>query len=220
MRLRVLVSMMLAGVLCLAAVTPPEAVAARSAKPCAKSKGPTVEDRAASVSVRSLQARLYSRYRGGDEPSYVVYGCHFATRRCTVIGGWDACGCSVSDDDPPSVRLAGRFAAVVHASCSPPLMIDYDARIHVVDLRSGRTVRENTTTDPVARLLLRPDGRFAYLTRTYHPVFPAPWTLTWVGRSGSRVLDEGAGIDPGSLASDGRHPYWLNDGQPKVASLT
>jgi hypothetical protein len=98
-------------------------------------------------------------------------------------------------------------------------MTDCDGRIHVVDLRSGRTVREITTTDPDARLLLRPDGRFAHLTRRYHPVFATPWTLTWVGRSGSRVLDEGAGIDPGSLATDGRHLYWLNDAQPKVAPL-
>jgi hypothetical protein len=118
MKLRVLVLMMLAGVLCLAAAAPPQAAAAKRAKPCPKAKGPTVDDRLASVSVRSLQARLYSRYRGGDEPSYVVYGCHFVTRRRTVIGGWDACGCSVSDEDPPTVRLAGRFAAVVHASCS------------------------------------------------------------------------------------------------------
>jgi hypothetical protein len=41
--------------------------------------------------------------------------------------------------------------------------------------------------------------------------------LVKIERSQTIVVDSAPGIDRDSLATDGRHLYWLRDGQPQAA---
>ena len=70
---------------------------------------------------------------------------------------------------------------------------------------------------PVTRLLLKRNGSVAF-SHARGGFFATP-RLTRIDRDGLGVLDNAAGLDPESLASDGRRLYWLRDGQPQTASF-
>jgi hypothetical protein len=182
-------------VLCL--VPPTSAAAAPPAgKPCVASGAITV--------VRSLQARIYER--GGDE--HALVGCNRLSGRRTVLARWFDCECSIADEPAPQVWLAGRHVAVNSYFC-PPDQSPCTGAMGVVDLRTGR-VRHSAETGALIDLVIKPNGSIGYLLGRQ---------LYRIDSRGSALLDEGPGIDGGSLAVNRTRLYWLHDNLPRTASL-
>jgi hypothetical protein len=188
-----------------AGVVPADAAAAKPAKrpkPC-----PTTR-----ADQRTTEAVAYTRPVGGYDTQRGVFGCHLKTRRRTLLGVYERGSDSIGDETgaPPKLWLSGRHAALASEACSTDPTLGRTTcshRLTVTDLRSSRT--RHMAAAEVAGLLLKPNGSLAYVDSAAD--------LTRVDKTGTTVVDTGAGIDPDSLASDGRHLYWLQDGQPRVA---
>lgn len=188
-------------VLCLlapAALAPAAAAAKPPARPCAVRGSVTV--------AKSLQARIYER--GGDD--HVLVGCSRRSGRRTVLARWFNCDCSRADQPAPQVWLAGRHVAVNRYSCSPfDSMAPCVGAMEVFDLRTGR-VRYSADTGALIGLAIKPNGSVGYVLGQQ---------LFRIDSRGSALLDEGAGIDYGSLAVNRTRLYWLRDNIPHTASL-
>jgi hypothetical protein len=186
-------------VLCLlvpAALAPAGATAQPPAKPCAV--------RASATVVKSLQARIYER--GGDD--HVLVGCNRRSRRRTVLARWFNCECSIADEPAPQVWLAGRHVAVNRYFC-PPDASPCFGTLQVFDLRTGR-VRYSADTGALIELVIKPNGSVAYVLGPQ---------LIRIDTGGSAIVDEGPGIDSGSLAVNRTRLYWLRDNLPQTTSL-
>jgi hypothetical protein len=124
-----------------------------------------------------------------------------------LLGGWYSCDCSVGDDQPTTVSLhAARFTLVRRPpSCGPGgECVTFPLRL--VDLRTGRVFEPR---HGFSGMVARPDGAFAYLDGR----------VVAVDAEGERVLDEGPGIEGGSLALAGSIVYWTRQGEPRSARL-
>lgn len=192
-------SFLAAFILCLlvpAALAPSGATAQPPAKPCAVGNFATV--------VKSLQARIYER--GGDD--HVLVGCNRRSGRRTVLARWFNCECSIADEPAPQVWLAGRHVAVNSSFC-PPDQSPCSGGMAVFDLRTGR-VRYSAETGALIDLVMKPNGSIGYLLGQQ---------LYRIDSRGTALLDEGSGIDGGSLAVNRTRLYWLRDNLPQTASL-
>ena len=178
-------------------VLPTSAAAAPSAaRPCTASDATTV--------TKSLQARIYGR--GGDNE--VLVGCNRRSGRRTVLARWFSCECSIADEPDPQVWLAGRHVAVNQYFC-PPDASPCSGGLRVFDLRTGR-VRHRADTGAQIALVIKPNGSVGYVL--------GPQVIR-IDSRGSALLDEGSGIDSGSLAVNRTRLYWLRDNLPQTASL-
>jgi hypothetical protein len=182
-------------VLCL--LLPASAAAAVPAeRPCVASRSTTV--------VKSLQARVY--VRGGDNE--VLVGCNRLSGRRTVLARWFSCECSIADEPDPQVWLAGRHVAVNQYFC-PPDASPCSGSMRVFDLRSGRALY-GVITGALIDLVIKPNGSIGYLLGQQ---------LYRYDSRGPQLLDEGPGIDGGSLAVNRTRLYWLHDNAPRTAPL-
>jgi hypothetical protein len=183
-------------VLCL--LLPASAAAAPpAAEPCAAKT-------AATTWAKSLQARVY--VRGGDNE--VLVGCNRLSGRRTVLARWFSCECSIADEPDPQVWLAGRHVAVNQYFC-PPDASPCRGSLRVFDLRTGRGTY-GAVTGALVDLVIKPNGSIGYLLGRQ---------LYRIDSRGSALLDEGPGIDGGSLAVNRTRLYWLHDNLPRTASL-
>ena len=182
-------------VLCL--LLPASAAAAVPAeRPCVASRSTTV--------VKSLQARVY--VRGGDNE--VLVGCNRLSGRRTVLARWFSCECSIADEPDPQVWLAGRHVAVNQYFC-PPDASPCSGSMRVFDLRSGRALY-GVITGALIDLVIKPNGSIGYLLGQQ---------LYRYDSRGPQLLDQGPGIDGGSLAVNRTRLYWLHDNVPRTAPL-
>ncbi len=182
-------------VLCL--LLPASAAAAVPAeRPCVASRSTTV--------VKSLQARVY--VRGGDNE--VLVGCNRLSGRRTVLARWFSCECSIADEPDPQVWLAGRYVAVNQYFC-PPDASPCSGSMRVFDLRSGRALY-GVITGALIDLVIKPNGSIGYLLGQQ---------LYRYDSRGPQLLDQGPGIDGGSLAVNRTRLYWLHDNVPRTAPL-
>lgn len=172
------------------------AAGAPAGKPCVA--------RGANTVAKSLQARIYER--GGDE--HELIGCHRTTGRRTVLARWFSCECSIADEPAPQVWLAGRHVAVNRYFC-PPDASPCSGSLGVFDLRTGR-VRHSAETGALIDLVIKLNGSVGFVL--------GPRVIR-IDSRGSAVLDEGPGIDGGSLAVNRTRLYWLHDNLPRTASL-
>lgn len=179
-----------------AALAPAGATAQPPAKPCAVRSSATV--------VKSLQARIYER--GGDD--HVLVGCNRRSGRRTVLARWFNCECSIADEPAPQVWLARRHVAVNRYFC-PPDASPCFGTLQVFDLRTGR-VRYSADTGALIELVIKPNGSVAYVLGPQ---------LIRIDTGGSAIVDEGPGIDSGSLAVNRTRLYWLHDNLPQTTSL-
>lgn len=187
-------------VLCLvapAALTPAAAAAKPQGKPCV-ARGP------ATTWAKSLEARVY--VRGGDDE--VLVGCNRLSGRRTVLARWFSCECSIADEPDPQVWLAGRHVAVNQYFC-PPDASRCSGSMRVFDLRSGRALY-GVITGALIDLVIKPNGSIGYLLGQQ---------LYRYDSRGPQLLDEGPGIDGGSLAVNRTRLYWLHDNVPRTAPL-
>jgi hypothetical protein len=189
----------IACLLAVVATAQPAAAATRKERQriCAK-RGVTVAS--------SRWARVFVVDRGGNQS---MYGCMRAGGRLQLLSRWFSCGCSVGDDPDPDAQLhAGRFVELTeYASCGP----DPEPRCggSSVSLRDLRTRREASAQDAVGQVVAGSGGAFAFYDGR----------VVVVDGGGQRVLDEGPGVEDGSLAFARTQLYWTRDGQPFSAPL-
>jgi hypothetical protein len=81
--------------------------------------------------------------------------------------------------------------------------------MEVTDLRTGR-VRYSADAGGFIGLVIKPNGSVAFVLGQQ---------LIRIDTRGTALLDQGAGIDSGSLAVNRTRVYWLNDNIPQSASL-
>jgi hypothetical protein len=181
-----------------AALAPATAVAKPQGKPCAVRGSATV--------AQSPQVRVYER--GND--NHVLVGCNRRSGRRTVLASWYSCDCSIGDEIAPQVWLAGRHVAVNRYSCSPiDPMSPCTGTMEVTDLRTGR-VRYSADAGGFIGLVIKPNGSVAFVLGQQ---------LIRIDTRGTALLDQGPGIDSGSLAVNRTRVYWLHDNIPQSASL-
>lgn len=168
--------------------------------------------------VSTAAVRVYRRRQ-------LTYVCAYSRGRHFHLG-----------DDRPSeiaalrlglVRVAGRYVAfdtTTYNKNEPA----YELR--VVDARTGRTKRDGPALysgddphDPTADrgvtdIELKPNGSVAWVVQNPF-VQPPRWEVDTSDRVGDRILDTGADIGAGSLASSGSTLYWTNGGQARSATF-
>ena len=160
----------------------------------------------ATTVARSLEARVFER--GQDD--YELVGCNRRNGRRTVLASWFNCDCSIADESAPQAWLAGRHVAVNEYSCSPvDPMAPCTGAMRIFDLRTGR-VRYKAETGGFIDLVIKPNGSVVHVLGQ---------RLFRIDSRGSALLDEGPGIDSGSLAVNRTRVYWLHDNKPRTASL-
>jgi hypothetical protein len=155
----------------------------------------------------STQARVFKPTVFGAERRLV--GCHRRSRRRTILDSWIACGCPAGMG-PPAVWLSGRYVAVSRMLCAPSRPQECVSSLKVTDLRSRRRLHETYTSEGLSAPVLKPNGSLAYLNGD---------SLIRADRRGTRTIDQGPGIDPGSLTAHGNRLYWIKDQIRRVASF-
>ena len=188
------------------------------AKPPKKRPCPT---NVTTATVVTTQLAIYTTQSGRN---FRMIGCDRKTRRRTILDGWYSCECSIADEYPPTVWVAGRYVAAQAESCSPIDSTDCYGHLEVVNLRTGKLV-SRTPDRVIARdVILKPNGSVAYTTaaweRTYPPrIVSADLYVLERGSAGPRQLDSGPAVDPSSLAlsQDGKRLFWLNGDQARTA---
>jgi hypothetical protein len=171
------------------------------------------------------QAEVYetNKVEGAPEEGWVLAGCAYGKERGYSFGSVsDGSGDGGASEEPATLvgtLLATRFSSYSTASFGP----EHTAGISVIDLGSGRTVRNWSTTEGagIAAVVLKPDGAVAWIT--------ASWVNTETGfhqesvyaddNDGVRLLAHGSSIEDDSLALGGSTVYWLQGGIPYSAAL-
>jgi hypothetical protein len=199
MRARRLIPILVAA---LAVLLLPAAAAEAKAKPKLKrctARGDTTWN-------RTTAARVYEV--GGDD--HTLYGCMYDTGKRRLLTSWFNCDCSMGDDSPPTTWLTGRFVALRYVSCPPagiPAVPPTCAgSFKVIDIRTGKTT--HAVDDAPSDLVLKRNGSVAYVIGS---------RVVRVDVSGVKVVDEGPGIEPDSLAANGRLLYWTRGGVARSA---
>jgi hypothetical protein len=161
---------------------------------------------------RSLEARVYTRITDRDGYEHELVGCTHRGRKRRVLDSWYSCECSVADDLPPRVAaLSGRYVAIASSySCGPPGFPCAGPDLVVFDLRTGRIRHAVEGGGRSGGVLLKRNGSLAYVLEG---------RLVRVDAAGAVVLDEGAGIDPGSLAAARGRLYWMHGDTPRTATF-
>jgi hypothetical protein len=163
---------------------------------------------------RSLQTRLY-RLRGREGLIH-VYGCHDAVGRGFALEDFDDLDNGHHFTEPHA--LAGPYVAFVDN-----YVYEYAAEpgenyneVRVVDLRTGRTVREACTDpdcfEPADDLAVAPSGAVAWIAAR------RVWRLSGRRKKPQR-LGGGRGLDVDSLKLRGGRLTWVQDGRTHSAAL-
>lgn len=153
---------------------------------------------------RNTTARIYEVE---DDDTHSVYGCMYDTRKRRLLATYFSCDCSTGDEQPPTTWLTGRFAAVTKSSCPPPGLPDpCVGSLRVVDVRTGKTI--HAASSAPSELLLKRNGSIAYVIGNKVVAYDG---------DGVRTVDEGPGLEPDSLAANGRLLYWTRGGVARSA---
>jgi len=172
--------------------------------------------------VRTLAAsRLARVYATSAE----VYGCSERTRRTTRLGQSGTC---VGSPKVTAVTVAGESAAYGTEICG----VDTGSSSLVVRrLSDGRVLRQFPAISgpirpesfvSVASVVAKPGGAVAWIALAESILtHSSSIEVLAAGSSGtgSRVLDRGRGINPGSLALRGSRLTWSDHGRTRSASL-
>jgi hypothetical protein len=154
------------------------------------------------VTVASSPAARVFEVRRGD--THTLYACLRATGRRQSLVSWYSCDCSVADEPAPDAELmAARFVLLSEYPSCGPFECTTPTTYTLRDLRSKREVYPR---DDVSQVVTGA-GFFAY----------SDGRVVMVRGRSQRVLDEGPGVEPGSLAVAGDRLYWIRDGEPQLA---
>ena len=186
---------------------------------------PKCESASGTTVVANERARIFAR-RG------TLYACAAGSRRTIELGPRFSAGECFSPNDCSgsgirTVRLTRRFAAYVEARTTTDAAT---SAIRVVDIRQ-RTERNvwregslnSTESVGVPDIELASDGSIAWLAiRGPRGTTSTNFTrrvLASTRGAAPVVLDEGGGIELGSLALAGKLVYWTNAGAPRSAAI-
>lgn len=159
-----------------------------------------------------LSRRLRVYYTESDD-TYTTYAC--------LLGGGKPMYLA-DEEAPPSTaytyndffELRGEHVVWLEVQC----VLDFDCqtRIHSADVRR-RTTRSGRDFHGIPRVLVNEKGFAAELVQGRGD--PADYSILGFDSTGEHVLDEGPGIDPGSIAIFADSVVWRHDGEQRSAPL-
>jgi hypothetical protein len=196
------------------------------------------------VVVADARATVYEAAPAGDLPEYLhVFGCVRGGARRYELGGVPECGLFEPGCEPESECETDRWCGGVREEVLAGSMVAFEMfesgpeeglwYVVVRDLRDGRKLtRAATGVPPVRRryyagvgpalgIVLKADGSVAWLARDlWRSGAEAPYFEVYAAEgSSTRLLAQGTGIDPSSLALAGGTVYWTQGGAPASAPL-
>jgi hypothetical protein len=140
-----------------------------------------------------------------------VFVCARASRRSLRIGELDP-------DTPAGVDsfvIAGSMVGFHRYVCDHGGLCDMN--VVVVNARKRTTVHKSAAMEGFLRsLVLAPSGSVAWIRASG---LADELSVGVIDASGERLLDQGPGIDPSSLALGTGRLYWLDGGQAQTAQL-
>lgn len=139
-----------------------------------------------------------------------AYGCLFSVNKPFALGQVDD-----DDFDLNVLQLVGPYVAYEVQGC---VGLGCGFSLVVRDLRDGSKFRDESKGS-VGDLELKENGSVAWIsTSDFDPA--EPMRRVWASDSlGTRLLDEGPGIAPGSLELNGSTLSWVNGGLSRSATL-
>jgi hypothetical protein len=153
-----------------------------------------------------------------------VYGCSERTGRRTKLGQTTSC---VRADLISRVRVAGEVTAYADERCGVDtgsttivvMRLSDGKRFQTDPATTGRTLPESYQS--VDSLVLRRDRGVAWIANAHSIIRPSSADIEGHAddRGGARLLDSGAGIDPGSLRLRGSRLTWKHGGATRSARL-
>lgn len=153
---------------------------------------------------------------GGNSWIDAAYGCLFSVNEPFALGQVDD-----DDFDLEIFQLVGPYVAYEEQGC---VGLGCGYGVIVRDLRDGSKFREapdasSNAFGPVTDLVLRENGSVAW-TANSPPFSPETYRTVWASDSlGTRLLDSGPDIAPGSLELNGSALSWVNGGLSRSATL-
>ncbi len=185
------------------------------------------------------QAEVYLAPEEAALPEFLgFYGCSFAHKRSYLLGSppqYSSSGGSGIE----LVTLSGPMAAFESSSARTGYGKSW--LIVVRDLRDGKVVhsvptgtsvhpgpprvaggiiRQDVGIGPAESIVVKRDGAVAWIAQdAVEGELPYEYQVHALDRSGSRVLADGADVEPSSLALAGSRLYWSEGGKPFSAAL-
>jgi hypothetical protein len=163
--------------------------------------------RGAITQALSRRVRVYSVDPDHDDEEFVTYACLLGGGKPLLLG---------KDEEPfgylDDFQLRGDHVVWLENRCELECVV----KIHSADLR-GRTTRAGERFHAVPLVFSNRRGFAAELTQDDSD--PPRYELLGFDSAGERVLDEGAGIDPDSIAIFDDAVFWRRDGEQRSAPL-
>jgi hypothetical protein len=195
---RTLATWLPAAVFALGAASPAAGRTRHRPNPC--SAGTTV--------ARSPDIRVFRKHTLQGTYSYA---CASGQRRALRLGAFDP-------DTPAGVDtfvIAGQMLGYHEFSCDHGALCDM--RVVVTNVRTRTRIFASTNVEGLIRgLVVAPSGAAAWIRAS---TLGTGAHVTKFDAAGEQNLDDGLTIDQRSLALGGDHIYWLDDGQPRTATL-
>jgi hypothetical protein len=163
-----------------------------------------------------------------------IMGCVYGSKHQFIVAPTSAA--SGSGGAGSSVKqMVGTLVALESKSWST-IMGSESNGVSVLDLRTGRTIRQSATgppeptrntgyedygAGPVASVVLRPNGDLAWIaeTPTFRVTPAGRYQVYTLEASGRRMIASGNDIEPSSLALAAKTIYWTQGGKPFSAPL-
>ncbi len=181
------------------------------------------------------QAEVYLAPEEAALPEFLgFYGCSFAHRRSYLLGSPPA----YSSSGGSGIKLETLAGPIVAYASSSSGQVAVHWLIIVRDLRNGRILHSVPTgtrlhpepprteggitgqdvgSGPAKAIVDKSDGAVAWIVETDRE--EGSYQVHALDGSGSRLLAEGAEIEPSSLALAGSTLYWTQGGKAMSASL-
>ena len=208
-------------------------LATASASAAAKHKVvPKCPPKHSRIRVADVQAVVYERLDA--QGNVDVFGCAGSHGKSHLLGETPRPS-SLGGGGVELETLAGTMVAYEQSAEQESLLGEpgeHEWWVVVRDLRNGRLVRRVPTgatrkpqdvgIGPVVGMVVKSDGAVAWIARIAEALVRGkPWEyeVHAVDKTGSRLLESGADIDPSSLALAGSTLYWTQGGRPMSAVL-
>ena len=186
--------------------------------------------------VADTNAQVYETgyyYEGVFQPER-IQGCVYGRKRQFVVGSPPS-GSGSGGGGSSVEQMVGTLVAVASEAWSTVTGFESNS-VGVIDLRTGRYIRESFTgppeptshtgyedygAGPVASLVLRPNGDLAWIaeTPTFRVTAAGRYQVYTLEATGRRMIASGDDIEPDSLALAVETIYWSRNGKPESAVL-
>jgi hypothetical protein len=180
----------------------------------AREQSPKCHPEGTSTTAASTRVRVF--YDEGEDGDYAFWACDLLSGRRTLL----AEGTFRDGDSIRDVRIAGRVIVYRFGSCPATATPELDpctSQVRALDVHTRR-LQGADTAGAVSDLTALASGSALWIEASRQGGHVVRQTTPFGGQP--RTLDDGALVQPGSLAlADDSTAYWTNGGLPRSAQL-